>query len=232
MSSSQGEPPLPADLRAPDDARELDADRTALQRERRAAARARLRSRRRTGPSWPLLALTALSVACAVAVAQLFMVRERPRQLASRTPLRSAPAELVGRAGGLVPDVLMDVLMNGRTGPVSARELRPAVLLVVAPGCDCTDKVRLVVSQTARHPVQLYLVGGRAQILALTKVAGGSVVPLADDGGVLARAFLRQATATVVLVRSDGTVSEIIDGVATSLRLDPAMRRMLDPVGS
>lgn len=228
MSAPAGEPPLPPDLRSPDDARELDADRRALLQERRAAARARNRSRRRTGPSWALLALTAVSVACAVAVAQLFMVRERPRRLVAKAPLRSAPAELTGQVGGLLPDVLL----LQQTGPVSARELRPAVLLLVAPGCACTDKVRHVVAQTAGHPVQLYLVGERSEVSALAAAAGGQVVRLADDGGALARAYLGQASATVVLVRATGVVSEIIDGIATSLQLDPAIRRMLDPTRS
>jgi hypothetical protein len=228
MSAPAGEPPLPPDLRAPDDARDLDGDLRALQQERRAVARARRRSRRRTSPSWPLLALTALSVACAVAVAQLFMVRERPRQLVAQAPLRSAPAGLTGQPGGLLPDVRL----IRRDGPISARELRPAVLLVVASRCECTDKVRHVVAQTAGHPVQLYLVGDRSDVTALAGVAGGAVVGLADDGGALSRAYLGQADAAVVLVRANGLVSEIIGGIATSLQLDPAIRRMLDPTRS
>jgi hypothetical protein len=228
MSAPAGEPPLPPDLRAPDDARELAEDARALRRERRAAARDRPRSRRRTGPSWHLLALTALAVACAVAVGQLFMVRERPRQLVPTQPLRSAPSALVGHPGGLLPDVLL----TRPAGAVSARDLRPAVLLLVAPGCDCTDKARHVVSQTAGHRVQLYLVGARAQVIALASVAGGEVVPVADDGGALASAYLGDASAAVVLVRDDGVVSEIIAGVASSLRLDSAIRRMLDPAAS
>jgi hypothetical protein len=147
------------------------------------------------------------------------VARAAPRPLA-------APAISAGRVGGLLPDVTL----RGRVTEAQARSLRPAVVMLVAPSCDCLRAVRQVVTEAARVRVVTYVVEAgtsldQAQSLALQ--AGGDVGPYADPDGVLARTYGLRSSAALVLVRDDGVVTQVVAAVSPSLRLATALRGLV-----
>jgi hypothetical protein len=142
-------------------------------------------------------------------------------------PLAS-PVIGAGRVGGLLPDVLL----TGRAQPDHARDLRPGVVMLVGPSCDCLTSVRQVVAATAREGLVLYLVEAGAsldQVLSLATRAGGRVGPYADPGGALARAYGLRTAAALVLVRDDGVVTQVVEAVGPSLRLTEPLRHLVSP---
>jgi len=120
--------------------------------------------------------------------------------------------------------------LRGRSASVSARELRPAAVLLVAPSCDCLDAVRHVVTAAAPLRLVTYVVESGTslrQAESLAARAGGDVGPYADERGTLAAAYRLRTDAALVLVRSDGVVTRVVDAVGPSLRLDAAMRELV-----
>lgn len=148
-----------------------------------------------------------------------------PRPRAEPGPLAS-PASSPGAVGGLLPDLVL----HGRTGTARARQLRPAVLLLAAPGCGCVEIVRQVVADATPVGVVTYVVmagqgTGAAERIAVQ--AGGSAAGFADPDGVLARTYGLRTEAALVLVRADGVVTQVVAGVAPSLQLGKALRALV-----
>lgn len=142
-----------------------------------------------------------------------------------RGPLAS-PAFAPGTVGGLLPDVSL----ANRNGVTQARGLRPAIVLLVGDGCDCLEVVRQVVAEAAPLRIPTYVVvegsaAGAAESLAAR--SGGEAGGFADPGGALARAYGVRANATLVLVRRDGVVNQVVPAVAPTLRLRPALRALV-----
>lgn len=227
MSSPLGEPPLPAEMRVPDDARELAADAVAVRAELRAEAKASRRRLRRAGPRLHLLLIGSVLVASLGVLVPMVLGRSRPAvPLAKPAPLRELVDERVGEVGGLLPAADIWTFAGERT----ARELRPAVLVLIPPGCACDAHVRHIAAETARHPVPVHLLGGASK--EINRVIGesrGRVRTLVNRDGALARTYLTDGSVTLVLVRSDGVVSRIVRGVRPGLSLDAAMDRLLRP---
>lgn len=145
--------------------------------------------------------------------------RAAPRALAS-------PAVAPGRIGGLLPDVVL----RGSVTESTARSLRPAVVMLVAPSCDCLGAVRQVVAEAARARIVTYVVEAGSsldQVRSLALQAGGDVGPYVDPGGVLAEAYGLRSSAALVLVRDDGVVTQVVDAVSPSLRLATALRGLV-----
>ncbi len=163
-----------------------------------------------------LVAVLLLAVAC---------TPSRSRPLPAPKPLAS-PAIAAGRVGGLLPDVVL----SGRAQPDHARDLRPGVVMLVAPSCDCLTSVRQVVTAAASEGLVTYLVEAGTsldQVLSLASRAGGRVGPYADPGGALARAYGLRTTAALVLVRDDGVVTQVVAAVGPTLRLTEPLRHLV-----
>ena len=137
----------------------------------------------------------------------------------ARAPLAS-PAVTPGTAGGLLPDVVL--------GNAPVRSLRPAVLFLVGTGCACVTEVRQVVAAAAPLRLTTYVVApGAGDAQRIAAQSGGRAAGFADPGGALAAAYGVRHNVTLVLVRADGVVSQVVPAVAPSLRLDPALRALV-----
>jgi hypothetical protein len=126
----------PADIEIPDDARELERDVLAYRRELRARRR-RARWDRVGGPlrgHGALLPLVASCVALSMLAGTLLSVFSISPASA---PVLSHSAAPTPRTGSSLPPGT--VLINHRATPV--RSLVPAVLVLVSPGCACTQAV-------------------------------------------------------------------------------------------
>lgn len=160
-------------------------------------------------------------VALALATAAILVLRtdSRPVSPPARVPLAS-PVTAPGEVGGLLPDVVL--------GGAPARSLRPAVVFLVGEGCACVAEVRRVVAAAAPLRIVTYVVAPDAtDAQRIAAQSGGQAAGFADPGGALASAYGVRANVTLVLVRRDGVVNQVVAAVAPSLRLGPALRALV-----
>jgi hypothetical protein len=233
----------------PDDARALDADREAYLRELaelQGAARpedpqpamtpprsllARVGRTRRWqayGLSGPLVTAVLLVVALVGSLMTVLAPRNAPAPAAR--PLAATGTRPPGEVGGLLPDATLSV------GPVeiSARGMRPTVLLFIPTDCtDCLTVVSAVLLQVRSHRLHLMLVGPPAQHDQLADLdrhgAGGQATLALDPSGELDRVY-GQDRPTVVVVAADGIVTAIDSGLTRSVELDPELFNALRAV--
>jgi hypothetical protein len=140
-----------------------------------------------------------------------------PAPLASNGP---APGEI----GGLLPADA--VLQNGESG-ISAQSLRPAVIALVPSACpSCADLMASLAPQVGSFGVPLVAVGGAdqtAQLDQLTDAVGTSrLVTLIDTQQTLRRVY-GQAGTTLLLVRADGVVVNVLRGATPGIHLESAL---------
>lgn len=232
-----GQPLLPVVV--PDDPSELEAEITALRRERAARAR-RARwgrlgrwlpdpagpggrpSSRRPAASRAILAATLLFVAAFGGMLAALSPR-LSGPTAPNVPL-ATPSVAAGRIGGLVPAVLLR--SHGR--PLPSRALpRPALLVLVPPACPCATAASLVLEQAAEIPIEVVFVGTTAdEALADSYAADAPDLsfPAADPHGRLAAAYQAlSAMLTLVFVRTDGVVTSIRHGFQPGDRLETSL---------
>jgi hypothetical protein len=217
---------LPADhalpIEIPDDARELADELAEYQRELRAARRrARLdrwvfgRRLRRYGVGGPLLVLV---VGLVVSVTALFLALGPVGSTGPRQEPLAEPTANVGVINGLIPDA--GLLFGDSTK--SARSLRPAVLALVPLHCACADVVDNLAHQSGQFGLTLYVVGPSGvdtEVDVMTsKVRGGRATPASDPLGALAAAYDARGV-TVVLLRSDGVVRDVVRDVTATTQL-------------
>lgn len=215
----------PIEVVIPDDARELDRDVQAYQRELRALRRKRRVSRlrgplTRDGMVLPLLAgclMLALltSTLLIMFAADQTGVPALPRSTVSqtspkRTPTPAQPA--VGHIGGPLPAAT--VRIGGKSVQLrTVTAAMPSVLTLVPRDCNCAPALRQLGSLAAQKGVHVYLVGTAAvmpQLTRLATAAGQATARIAEDtGNVLARMY-GQKGLTAILVRRDGTVASVI----------------------
>lgn len=221
------EPPL--DIQIPDDASELAFEAEALRRERAAAARrefvlGRFRTRRyqRYGLSGPLVVVALVVVATFGALLTLLGPRSGARLV--HQPLAS-PAIGSGSVGGLLPDAPIAV----PAGTISARQLRPAVMMLVPAGCGCPEALASVLGQAREFglPAPVVVAGDRVtpEVVRLVRSAGSAAAPLADLQGALFGAYAGGSGLAVVVVAPDGVVAGVERGVRRDQRLEPLLAR-------
>jgi hypothetical protein len=220
----------PVDVEIPDDARELDREALAYQREQRALRR-RARWNRLLGPlrkHGAILPLVASCVALSMLAGTLLSVfsispASAPVLSHSASPgPRSAPA--TDRAS--LPKGT--VFVGGRA--TSVRGLIRAVLVLVPPGCGCGQALRQVTAQAAHAGVRrVYFVGTTnvmADVTQLTRTAGrGAAVAVKDATNVLGSAY-HPAGLTIVLVRADATTIVQRNLVAGQFQLEDQLRQL------
>jgi hypothetical protein len=233
---------LPATLRVPDDASSLEADRLAWLAEVQAArtpasfpgagrawaGRARA-GRARAGrpvPTGPVvllcILLTSLVAVVTVALAPRQQRAGSPPVLLAAVPALAVPPATAATTGG--PDVeprdgallgrrLPALQFTGDVGPVAAADLRPALLLLLPPRCDCTAAVDVLVGQARSFRFEAWLVGGPgttdADLAGIdADAASGAARRLHDRDGHLGRALGADGL-TLAVVREDGVVAAL-----------------------
>jgi hypothetical protein len=214
----------------PDDLRELAADVEAYHRERRSAERRR-RLERLTGTrAWRRTAVPLAVVTGALALAGIVfavLTVGQPRQAGgpSAAPIATAPGAALGQLGGLLPDVTLST----STGPVSVRDLRPALVALVPARCQCTALIAELAGQADEARVQLVVVAPMAQDAEVAALAGqlhvGHVVAAFDAAGAMASTYTADGV-TVLVVARDATVSYVQTAVSHGVRLELPLQRI------
>jgi hypothetical protein len=236
----------PIDIVVPDDARELDRDVQAYQRELRALRRKRRVSRlrgplTRDGMVLPLLAgclmlaLLTSTLLIMFAADQTGAPDQRtaaPQSQPRNTPTRQPAA---GQLNGVLPATT--VTISGKA--VSLRTVTAAmasVLTLVPPDCRCAAELRQLTSQAARVNVLVFLVGTPAAVAQLSDLAAAARQPASriaeDTQNVLGRTY-QQSGLTVILVRRDGTVASVIRRLPQQKQLATGLQEIaaVNPAG-
>lgn len=144
----------------------------------------------------------------------------------------AAPAPFLAQAAGAHGSIgrpLPDTMFTRGSRSVPARDLRPAVLMLVPRECGCTEAMRQVVAQADGSGIRVYVVGAgdRRQVNRIAAEARGDVVPLLDEAAMLQTTYATGLSATLLLVRRDGIVVEIIDTVDRDLPLRDRLPALL-----
>jgi hypothetical protein len=216
----------PIDIVIPDDARELDRDVQAYQRELRAMRRRR-RVRRLCGPltkdgmALPLLAGCLMLALLASTLLILFAADQTgmpqvPRATATAT--RGAPKHpaslarpAAGQIGGPLPAA--ELVIGKKTVQLREITATPTALALVPPDCNCASTLRQLTTQATQAHVLVYLVGTPKDIQQVTTLATAAGQPASqvanDTANVLGRVY-RQDGLTAILVRAGGTVASVV----------------------
>jgi hypothetical protein len=231
-----GNPP-PVNIVIPDDARELDRDVLAYQREQRARRRRQrlvrllgpLRSRE-FGGQVAILPLIATCVALSMlAAAMLSVVAISPASAPTLAgPPRFSAGPLV-RPAALTSLPTGTVRLGGRAEPV--RSLASSALALVPAGCDGGPPLPRLAGPAAAAHIGLYFVGAGAaipQLAGLTaRYGGGTAEAVYDTGDVLAAAYHPDGL-TVLLVYSDAT-ADVRRNLPPDFQLTPVLRQLTQP---
>ena len=206
--------PSHQDVVVPDDPSELELDIRAWHRDRVASARrarfdrlVRTRRWRRYGMSGPLT-VGVLALVAVFGGLLALLVPTGARDRAARRPLDPAAPSPAGTIGGLLAD--RPVQITGVLRP--ARDLRPAVLVLLPARCGCAGLVDELSGQAAEFGLRLVLVapaGSDPELPRLVSSARhGPVVAAYDEDGRLGRDYAARGP-TLILVRDDGRVTGV-----------------------
>jgi hypothetical protein len=209
-------PPLPpewGELVVPDDASALADEAQEIRAELRAERRRRrweriFRTRRweRYGLSGPLLVLVLVVVASFASL--LMTVLPTPPRAPKPAPL-ARPSISAGVPGGLLPDV---TLPRGDGTPLAIRQLRPAVVLLIADSCNCQSLISSYVDATAEARMELLVIGEKRKP-AVPELAMSRIVGLTDPKATLAHALVVHSLPgqpTSILVRGSGVIARVV----------------------
>jgi len=250
-------PELPAGVVIPDNPAALDADREAFVRELRERTQppnSRWSSMRagqfdaladqpplpwplgtaryrRSGISGPLtfLLLTIVALASSLMVVMMPKPGVPAQTLALATP---APGTADGTAGGLLPEAAVQI----SSLPRSLRDVRPAVIAVLADGtCDgtCIATLSSVNSQAREYGIPLWIAGpasAQRQLATITRSATGGRPAIIDTTGALTSSTApATGLPTLVLVHADGIIHSVQRGITPQDRLEPFIRALEEP---
>jgi hypothetical protein len=215
----------PIDVVIPDDARELDRDIQAYQRELRALRRKKRVSRlrgplTRDGMVLPLLAGCLMLALLTSTLLIMFAADQTgapvlPRSTVTtsspkRTPTRAQPP--AGQIGGPLPAAT--VRIGGKPVPLrTVTAALPYLLALVPRDCNCAPALRQLSTQAAQEGVHVYFVGTPAvmpQLARLATEAGQATARIAEDTSNVLGPMYGQKGLTAILVRPDGTVASVI----------------------
>lgn len=207
----------------PDDIRDLQADVDAYHRELRVERRRARWQRVAASPTWQRWGFPAGVLTGALALAAIVFVllavdgRARPATLPAPLASPSAPP---GAAGGLIPATMLTTT-TGNT--VDAQALRPALVVLLPPRCDCTKLLDTLAGQAEEVQLSLVVVGPVAPDAEVAAVPGQlhytQVVAAYDPTGTLARVYHASGVTALVLGR-DGVVTFVKQNVTALTRLE------------
>jgi hypothetical protein len=224
------------DIVVPDDARELDSEILAYRREERRQRRRR-RWRRLTSPltryglAVPIIACALLIALVSGTVITVFGPEPAPR--APSGPVAQRPTASPGQIGGVLPDA--EVAVPGHRKRLI--DLRPAVLVIVPPGCECATTIDELSRQTNTYRIGLYLVADRRSATGsieqsakeMRKLAGAArhavAIVARDDDAVLARTY-QASGLTAVFVHADGVVDDVVRGLSPGQNLEKRLQSL------
>ena len=215
----------------PDDLSELQADIEAYHRERRQEARRRRYSVVTNSQWWQRYALPAAVVVGSLTIAGAvlgILTLDRPQRPVGppKAPIASAPTAPVGQVNGLVPDVEL----RTTTRNINARELRPALVVLVPQPCNCDDVLSRLADQAFGVAVRLVVVAPGAHDAEIDSLPGrlgsAEVVPATDLHGDLAAAFGASGV-TVLTVRPNATVSYVERNVDNTVMVTGPLSELL-----
>jgi hypothetical protein len=224
------------DIVVPDDARELDRDILAYRREERRRRR-RTRWQRllsplvRYGVAAPIIA-GALLIAL-VSGTLITVLGPDPTPRATGGPVADRPSARPGQIGGVLPEAQVSVPGHRKR----LIDLRPAVLMIVPPGCRCEATVDEVSKQTEEYRIGLYLIADRRNpgvplqqsVKETRKLAGAArhavAIVAQDDGAVLATTY-HAIGLTAVFVHTDGVVDDVLRDLRPGQRLEKRLERL------
>ena len=221
----------------PDDLSELSGDVEAYHRELRLAARRRRVARITNTNAWQRFALPVGVGLCSLTLASAvfaILTFGHPHRAVGppRAPVATAatlPAS--GEVDGLLPDVTV----RTSVGPMSTRDVRPALLALVPLHCDCLDVLRSLAAQAAEVRIPLVVVAPANRDAEVDAVPGavhsGSAEAVFDLHGQLARTYAASGV-TVLGLRPDATVSFIQRDVSAEARLEAWLTQMVQPIQS
>jgi hypothetical protein len=135
---------------------------------------------------------------------------------------------------GDVPKRLPDLVLTDPHGrPVRLAGIRPSVILSVTR-CLCTDLITQAAAMTRRRNITLVVVDRPSDACLPPSVASGdpgSVLCLTDPHGVLLGSIAptrppRDGTAMVVLVATDGTMTQVLADVDSAHQFAPGLDRL------
>jgi hypothetical protein len=208
----------------PDDIRELQVDIDDYHRELRASRR-RQRWHWLTGTrawqrwSFPAGVLTGAFALAMVVFALLAVDGRSARPDSGPVPL-AAPTVAVGTKGGLLPDVPLTTTTGAS---VSARSLRPALVVLLPPHCDCKGVLTSLAGQAEEVQLRLVVVGSSqpdAEVAALPgQLHYADLVAAYDAAGNLSSTYAASGVTAVILGR-DGVVDYIQPQVNERTRLE------------
>jgi hypothetical protein len=230
----------PIDIVVPDDARELDRDVQAYQRELRALRRKRRVSRlrgplTRDGMVLPLLAgclMLALltSTLLIMFAADQTGAPDQPRPVATQGQPNNTPTTqpAAGQLDGLLPAATVkilgkDVLLRTVTAAMAS------VLTLVPRDCNCAAALKQLSEQAARAHVLVYLVGtpqAMPQLTGLATATGQPTSRVAEDTGNVLGPTYQQKGLTAILVRRDGTVASVIRELPQQKLVDTGLQEI------
>jgi len=222
----------PVNIVIPDDARELDRDVLAYQRELKARRRRqrllRLLRPFRLGEFGGHAAIIPLIAACLaislVGGALLSVATMSPAAAPTLSGPRTSPQPAISPAD-LSALPTGTVLLNGQAVPV--RSLRTATIAIVPANCNCGTALGRLAKQAVTG-VALYFAGDGAEIPQLpaltSRYGAGTAVALADDTGVLSRTY-HPVGLTVLLVFKDGAAA-VVKNLSGDFDLTPVLHEL------
>lgn len=224
-------------LHAPDDPRELDADRERWLHEAqtlppasplRSLQERRSAQRRRLVITASVVLISMLGVALSGAVGAWIWGPHAASPPAAPLATGGPPP---GEVGGLLPDV---TVFAGST-PVSAQSLRPAVLALVPPSCPtCAELLASIEPDIHSFGVSLAVVGGSgqaAQLDALSAAVGPTrLATVTDPAGALASTYQADGV-TLLLVRDDGVLLDVVRDPPPGVHLQADLVDLVPAIG-
>jgi hypothetical protein len=232
-------------LHAPDDPRELEDDREQWLREEGeeqhtgspgppfigvfGSATERRKARQRRLAVTAAIVLVSMVVVAVSGVIGAWIVGPHAAPPPAAALSTSGPDP--GHVGGLLPET---TLADGGT-PISARSLRPAVIALVPSACsDCSDLLQNLSTQVEPFGVSLVAVGETSQADELdsyvTQLGTTHLSALTDPQGALRDAYSADGT-TLLLVRADGVVTEVMPSPSPTVHLERSLVDLVPGVG-
>ncbi len=226
----------PIDIVIPDDARELDRDVQAYQRELRALRRKQRASSlrgplTRDGMVLPLLAGCLILALITSTLLIMFAADQTgmpglPGHVAAgpvtKPHPRAARSQPTGQAGGLLPTAGL-VIGGQKVALRTVTAAGPSVLALIPQACRCGSALRQLGAQAVQAHVRLYLVGTGAamkQVPGLAAQAGLRPDRIAEDTGDVLGNTYRPAGLTAILVRPGGSVLRVAKSLPPSRGLN------------